>query len=122
MMTMTAFLGAIELGTIYAVLALGIFLSFRTLNMPDLYCGRFYRYRNGDISGHVLGRGGSISEPFGCSGHRCHSRTDNRDTSYKIEDTGHTGRDTRNAGVLFHKPTHHGQDAQCAFDTEPDHI
>ena len=36
MMTMTAFLGAIELGTIYAVLALGIFLSFRTLNMPDL--------------------------------------------------------------------------------------
>lgn len=36
MMTLTALLGAIELGTIYAVLALGIFLSFRTLNMPDL--------------------------------------------------------------------------------------
>ena len=36
MMTMTAFLGAIESGTIYAILALGIFLSFRTLNMPDL--------------------------------------------------------------------------------------
>ena len=36
MMTMTALLGAIELGTIYAILALGIFISFRTLNMPDL--------------------------------------------------------------------------------------
>ena len=36
MMTMTAFLGAIESGTIHAILALGIFLSFRTLNMPDL--------------------------------------------------------------------------------------
>ena len=36
MMTMTALLGAVELGTIYAILALGIFLSFRTLNMPDL--------------------------------------------------------------------------------------
>lgn len=36
MMTLTALLGAIELGTIYAVLALGVFLSFRTLNMPDL--------------------------------------------------------------------------------------
>ncbi len=36
MMTMTALLGAIELGTIYAVLALGVFISFRTLNMPDL--------------------------------------------------------------------------------------
>lgn len=36
MMTLTALLGAIELGTIYAILALGVFISFRTLNMPDL--------------------------------------------------------------------------------------
>ena len=36
MMTMTALLGAIELGTIYAIIALGVFISFRTLNMPDL--------------------------------------------------------------------------------------
>lgn len=35
-MTMGAFLGSIELGMIYAILALGVFLSFRTLNMPDL--------------------------------------------------------------------------------------
>ena len=27
---------AVELGTIYAILALGVFISFRTLNMPDL--------------------------------------------------------------------------------------
>lgn len=36
MMTATALLGSVELGMIYAVLALGVFLSFRTLNMPDL--------------------------------------------------------------------------------------
>ena len=36
MMTLTALLGALELGTIYAILALGVCLSFRTLNMPDL--------------------------------------------------------------------------------------
>ena len=36
MMTLTALLGAIELRTIYAILALGVFISFRTLNMPDL--------------------------------------------------------------------------------------
>ena len=36
MMTVTALLGSVELGMIYAVLALGVFLSFRTLNMPDL--------------------------------------------------------------------------------------
>ncbi|MGN1413320.1 MAG: ABC transporter permease [Anaerovoracaceae bacterium] len=35
-MTFAAFLGSLELGMIYAVLALGVFLSFRTLNMPDL--------------------------------------------------------------------------------------
>ena len=35
-MTFGALLGSLELGMIYAVLALGVFLSFRTLNMPDL--------------------------------------------------------------------------------------
>lgn len=29
-------LGSVELGIIYAVMALGVFISFRTLNMPDL--------------------------------------------------------------------------------------
>ncbi|HHX87495.1 MAG TPA: ABC transporter permease, partial [Firmicutes bacterium] len=28
--------GSVELGIIYAIMALGVFLSFRTLNMPDL--------------------------------------------------------------------------------------
>ena len=36
MMTFGALLGSLELGMIYAVLALGVFLSFRTLNLPDL--------------------------------------------------------------------------------------
>lgn len=36
MMTFGALLGSLELGMIYAILALGVFLSFRTLNMPDL--------------------------------------------------------------------------------------
>ncbi|MCI9597548.1 MAG: ABC transporter permease [Firmicutes bacterium] len=35
-MTINALIGSIELGMIYAVLALGVFLSFRTLNTPDL--------------------------------------------------------------------------------------
>ncbi|WP_324824367.1 ABC transporter permease [Sinanaerobacter sp. ZZT-01] len=35
-MTFTAVLNSFELGLIYAVLALGVFLSFRTLNTPDL--------------------------------------------------------------------------------------
>lgn len=36
MITIDALIGSIELGMIYAVLALGVFLSFRTLNTPDL--------------------------------------------------------------------------------------
>ncbi|HHY27645.1 MAG TPA: ABC transporter permease [Desulfitobacterium dehalogenans] len=35
-MSNLAFQGSIELGIIYAIMALGVFLSFRTLNMPDL--------------------------------------------------------------------------------------
>ena len=36
MLSVTAAIGSIELGLIYAILALGVFLSFRTLNTPDL--------------------------------------------------------------------------------------
>lgn len=35
-MSFLAFQGSIELGIIYAIMALGVFLSFRTLNMPDM--------------------------------------------------------------------------------------
>jgi len=35
-MSILAFQGSIELGIIYAIMALGVFLSFRTLNMPDM--------------------------------------------------------------------------------------
>ena len=35
-MTFLAFQGSMELGIIYAIMALGVFISFRTLNMPDL--------------------------------------------------------------------------------------
>lgn len=35
-MTLAALMGSIELGLIYGVMALGVFLSFRTLNTPDL--------------------------------------------------------------------------------------
>jgi putative ABC transport system permease protein len=36
MLSFAALMGSLELGMIYAVLALGVFLSFRTLNIPDL--------------------------------------------------------------------------------------
>jgi putative tryptophan/tyrosine transport system permease protein len=35
-MTLLALQGSFELGIIYAIMALGVFVSFRTLNMPDL--------------------------------------------------------------------------------------
>ncbi len=36
MMNFATFISSVELGVIYALMALGVFLSFRTLNMPDL--------------------------------------------------------------------------------------
>lgn len=35
-MSLLALQGSLELGIIYAIMALGVFISFRTLNMPDL--------------------------------------------------------------------------------------
>ena len=35
-MNLVAFLGAIELGLIFGLVGLGVFLSFRVLNFPDL--------------------------------------------------------------------------------------
>lgn len=35
-MTLMEIQGSVELGVIYAIMALGVFISFRTLNMPDL--------------------------------------------------------------------------------------
>jgi len=35
-MSVMVLMGSIELGIIYAIMALGVFISFRTLNMPDL--------------------------------------------------------------------------------------
>lgn len=35
-MSVMALQGSVELGIIYAIMALGVFISFRTLNMPDL--------------------------------------------------------------------------------------
>ncbi len=36
LMTFAALLGSVEMGVIYAMLSLGVFLSYRTLNTPDL--------------------------------------------------------------------------------------
>lgn len=35
-MSMVAFQGAVELGLIYALMALGLFVSYRVLNIPDM--------------------------------------------------------------------------------------
>ena len=35
-MSLVAFLGALETGLIFGLVALGVFLSFRVLNFPDL--------------------------------------------------------------------------------------
>ena len=35
-MSFVAFMGAIEIGLVYGLIAIGVFLSFRILNFPDL--------------------------------------------------------------------------------------
>lgn len=64
MMTFGALLGSLELGMIYAVLALGVFLSFRTLNMPDLTVDGSIVTRHGNLGSHLRRRRASASWRF----------------------------------------------------------
>jgi ABC-type uncharacterized transport system permease subunit len=51
--------GSLELGIIYAIMALGVFISFRTLNMPDLTVDSSFTL-GAAVSAIMV----SISQPF----------------------------------------------------------
>ena len=115
-MLITILLEAFELGLIYSVLALGVFLSFRTLNTPDLtvdgsivtgaaisavVCTAAAQMPpSAQVLMSVLGL--ILAFVFGMgAGHNCPFK-------YKAENTassvGHSG----NAGNIFHKSENTG--------------
>ena len=53
MMTFGALLGSLELGMIYAVLALGVFLILSNLKHARSDGGRFHRHRHGNLGSHL---------------------------------------------------------------------
>ena len=65
-MSLIQFLGAIEIGLMFGLVALGVFLSFRVLNFPDLtvdgsfplgaaVCGHADRPWRQSVAGHAGG-------------------------------------------------------------------
>ena len=56
-MSFTVIMGSLELGVIYGIMALGVFLSYRTLNTPDL-----------TVDGSFM-LGGAISAVLSAAGH-----------------------------------------------------
>ena len=47
-MSSFAFFGAVELGLVYAFVAMGVYLSFRVLDFPDLTVEELPRIRHAD--------------------------------------------------------------------------
>ena len=111
-MTFGALLGSLELGMIYAILALGVFLSFRTLNMPDLTVDGSI-VTGMAVSAMVCAGGGN---PFlaligafiggGFAGLATGL------LAYKTENSGNSCGNPRNDGSLFGEPENHGQNAE----------
>ena len=93
--------GSVEMGIIYAIMTLGVFLSFRTLNMPDMTVdGSFVL--GAAISAVLCTNGypvlGLIIAFFvGWSGEHYSP------SSHQVKDTTVAGRHTYDAGIVLHK-------------------
>jgi len=94
--------GSLELGIIYAIMALGVFISFRTLNIPDLSVDGSFTL-GAAVSAVLVG----LSQPFTglaeAFGRLC-SRYGDRTADHKAEDPAPAFRDTDDARALFHQP------------------
>ena len=102
--------GSLELGIIYAIMALGVFISFRTLNIPDLTVDGSFTL-GAAVSAILVG----LSQPFtglalaflaGCI---AGMMTAMLTTKLKIQPPF---RDPDDAWALFHQPQSNGRQTQ----------
>ena len=97
MMTFGALLGSVELGMIYAVLALGVFLSFRTLNMPDL-----------TVDGSIV-TGMAVSAVICAGGGNAFAALA---AAHEIKNSGNPRRNSDYDGVLLRQSQDHGKNTE----------
>ena len=99
--------GTFEKGLVFSILALGIFISFRILDIPDLSVdGTFtlgvavsvMQAFNGDPQGHTA-----------VNSCRSYRRKRDGNTYHKTQRSAYTCRNNHNDGSLLHKPENHGQ-------------
>ena len=96
------FKSATELGIIYAIMALGVFISFRTLNMPDLTVDSSFTL--GAALRYTMREWVSGDRANCCiySGLRC--RMHNGPAYNKAKNPAHFIRHIDDAGTLLNKP------------------
>ena len=120
MMTFGALLGSLELGMIYAVLALGVFLSFRTLNMPDLTVDGSIVTGMAISAVICAGGGHPLLALLGAFVGGCLAGL--LTPAYQTQDPGDPGGHSGDDGVLFGESAHHGQDPEHPADQERDDL
>ena len=96
--------GTFEKGLVFSILALGIFISFRILDIPDLSVDGTF----------TLGVAVSVMQAFNQGNtavNSCRSYRRKRDgnTYHKAQRSAYTCGNNHNDGSLFHKPENHGQ-------------
>lgn len=106
-MSLDTFLSTLQLGLIYSVLALGLFLSFRILDTPDLTVdGSFVTGMAISavltLAGHpILGLAAAFAGGLG-------RRPGHRPASYTVKNPTDSGRHSDNDGAVFRQPENHG--------------
>lgn len=108
-MSLAVLQDAIELGMIFSIMSLGVFLSFRVLNIPDLTIDGSLRlvvqYRQ---SSRKWGIRFSV---FSWLCVRRHGRWNYRHLTNEMSHTAIVSRHFDNDGTVFHKSEDHGRSA-----------
>lgn len=106
-MSLDTFLSTLQLGLIYSVLALGLFLSFRILDTPDLTVDGSFVTGMAISAGADAGRTSDTGTGRGVCG-RLRRRPGHRPASYTVKNPTDSGRHSDNDGAVFRQPENHG--------------
>lgn len=110
-MSLDTFFSTLQLGLVYSVLALGLFLSFRILNTPDLTVdGSFV---TGMAISAVLALAGHPAAGAGsCLCRRQPGRRDYRTLAYTLKNSADSGGDSDDDGFVFGQPENNERQAE----------
>ena len=100
--------GAVAQGLIWGIMAIGVYITYRILDVADLTVDGSLGTGGAVcvvlvLNGRARGRGPAGGHAGGYAGGPCHGPV-----PHGLRHPGHSGRHSDPAGAVFHQPAHHG--------------